>query len=354
MKKYLLLFFINFYLSFSGFAVFSPNLDSIGTIIEGGEKYILHEVESGETLYAISRIYGVDVQSIKDANNNSTTSLKIGQKVLVPIIRTMSEVGDEGIIHVVKSSETLFSISRQYNVKLDDLKRWNNLSENSISIGQKLIIKESGIDNTTKITQDKKVHVVEQSQTLYSISKIYGVTATQLRDWNELESDVLNIGQTLIVSSSVMNESTDDVSNSSMLPENASKSDKPKNKNLAKDQSKEAAIIGTTSVALNDNNDRDKEIIEAPAEKIKQKGFAEVIEKTSDTKKYLALHRNAPVGTIMQVRNEMNNQSVFVRIVGSISPTGDNSKVILKISQKAYDRLGAVDSRFPVEISYIP
>ncbi len=323
MKKYLLLFFINFCLSFSGFAVFSPNLDSIGTIIEGGEKYILHEVESGQTLYAISRIYGVEVQSIKDANNNSTTSLKIGQKVLVPIIRTMSEVGDEGIIHVVKSSETLFSISRQYNVKLDDLKRWNNLSENSISIGQKLIIKESGIDNTTKITQDKKVHVVEPSQTLYSISKIYGVTATQLRDWNELESDVLNIGQTLIVSSSVMNESPDDVSNSSMLPEN-------------------------------DNNDRDKEIIEAPAEKIKQKGFAEVIEKTSDTKKYLALHRNAPVGTIMQVRNEMNNQSVFVRIVGSISPTGDNSKVILKISQKAYDRLGAVDSRFPVEISYIP
>ena len=56
----------------------------------------------------------------------------------------------------------------------------------------------------------------------------------------------------------------------------------------------------------------------------------------------------------MQVKNEMNNQTVFVRVVGTIPNTGDNAKVILKISKKAYDRLGAVDSRFPVELSYIP
>jgi len=85
-----------------------------------------------------------------------------------------------------------------------------------------------------------------------------------------------------------------------------------------------------------------------------QRGMAEVIEDTQNTKKYLALHRNAPMGTIMQVKNEMNNQTVFVRVVGPIPPTGDNEKLILKISKKAYDRLGAVDNRFPVEVSYIP
>jgi hypothetical protein len=50
----------------------------------------------------------------------------------------------------------------------------------------------------------------------------------------------------------------------------------------------------------------------------------------------------------------MNDQTVFVRVVGPIPPTGDNGKLLLKISKKAYDRLGAVDSRFPVEVSYIP
>jgi hypothetical protein len=96
------------------------------------------------------------------------------------------------------------------------------------------------------------------------------------------------------------------------------------------------------------------EEIEEAGEKIIQKGMAELVKDPTDTKKYLALHREAPIGTIMQVRNEMNNQTVFVRIVGTIPPTGDNAKVILQISKKAFDRLGAVDSRFPVELSYLP
>ena len=60
------------------------------------------------------------------------------------------------------------------------------------------------------------------------------------------------------------------------------------------------------------------------------------------------------MGTIMQIRNEMNEQIVFVRVVGAVPNTGDNDKVVVKISKKAFDRLGAVDKRFPVELSYIP
>ncbi len=352
MKKYILLFFITFYLSSQIFVVSAPVLDSLGTVVEKGKKYILHEVEAGQTLFALSRIYSVDVQSIKDANINNVTSLKVGQKILVPIVKTVSKFEGNGTIHVVKSSETLFSISRQYHVKLDNLKKWNNLTENSISIGQELVIKESSPDKKSKNLKGQKIHIVEQSQTLYSISKIHEVTAAQLRQWNDLDSDVLDIGQTLIVSSA--DENIISVSNSSMLPAGDGKNKKAIDDSKTKNQAKQTLVIGTTSALVDVNNESDKDIIEAPSEKITQKGLAEVIEQASDTKKYLALHRNAPVGTIMQVRNEMNNQSVFVRIVGPISPTGDNSKVILKISKKAYDRLGAVDSRFPVEISYIP
>lgn len=352
MKKYILLFFITFYLSSQIFVVSAPVLDSLRTVVEKGKKYILHEVEAGQTLFALSRIYGVEVQSIKDANIDNVTSLNVGQKILVPIAKTISKFEGTGIVHIVKSSETLFSISRQYHVKLDDLKKWNNLTENSLSIGQELEIKESSLEKNSNNSKGQKIHIVKQSQTLYSISKKYAVTAAQLREWNDLDTDALDIGQTLIVSSS--DENVVSASNSSMLPASDDENKKAIDNSKAKNQAKQTAVIGTTSALTNVSNDSDKDIIEAPSKKITQKGLAEVIEQTSDTKKYLALHRNAPVGTIMQVRNEMNNQSVFVRIVGSISPTGDNSKVILKISKKAYDRLGAVDSRFPVEISYIP
>lgn len=353
MNKHIIFLLIIFCSSHAfGFTMWSA--DSLGLTTKNEKQYIIHEVEAGETLYALSRRYGIDVQTIKNQNAQSLSSLNIGQKVLIPILQSAA-TGDK--LHAVKLSETLFSISRQYNVKVDDIKRWNSLTDNSISVGQKLVIKgiASSTPDTTGNSQiadkNRKSHTVIQSETLYSISRMYGVSSDQLKEWNHLESNTLEVGQVLAVSSSLPEVEKEDISNSSMLPATQKVDEEIAELPIATTSNKDNMIETETPEA---NISSDNEIIEKPVEKIVQKGLAEVIENTSETKKYLALHREAPVGTIMQVRNEMNNQSVFVRIVGPIPPTGDNSKVILKISKKAYDRLGAVDSRFPVEISYIP
>lgn len=351
MKKQFIFLFIFFLTCHFGFAFSINVIDSISIEKRGGKTYIIHEVEAGETLYALSRKYNVDVNAIKNANDNSINSLSIGQRLLIP--SPEKQIANDDQIHTVSSSETLFSISRLYGVKVDDLKRWNNLSENSISVGQKLVIKEqskepdnSSVQNKPVVASNVQTHVVEQSQTLYSISRMYGVSTDELIEWNNLGSSALKIGQVLIVSSSTDQETA---SNSSMLP---SSQVETQNEMEADEVVKPAtAPVVILSPAV---NEKETDEIEKPAEKVVQKGLAEVIEDTENTKKYLAMHRDAPIGTIMQVRNEMNNQSVFVRVVGGIPSIGDNSKVILKISKKAYDRLGAVDSRFPVEISYIP
>jgi len=83
-----------------------------------------------------------------------------------------------------------------------------------------------------------------------------------------------------------------------------------------------------------------------------ENGLAQVIENSKDTRKYLALHKTAPAGTILQIKNEMNNLRVFVRVIGQLPDTGNNNKILLKISKAAYDRLGAIDSRFPVVVTY--
>lgn len=350
-----------FFVSHQGVAISLNSYDSLGVSTKDGKNYIIHEVEAGETLFALSRRYNVEVQSIKEANDDSINSLSIGQKVLIPYKKNQNVSGQ--IVHTVQSSETLFSISRLYNTKVDDLKNWNNLTENSISIGQKLIIKgiannpiESNTQSTSNFSTNQKLHTVEESQTLYSISRMYGVSTDQIKKWNNLSSNSLNIGQELIVSSEAVNITERSGSHSSMLPENPTTPIKNDHeiKIVESQPVAETTIASTTSTESFYRDDLDKDSIEKPAEKIVEKGLAEVIEPVSETKKYLALHREAPIGTIMQVKNEMNGQSVFVRIVGPIQPTGDNSKVILKISKKAYDRLGAIDKRFPVEISYIP
>ena len=346
-------------ISFQGKAVSLYLSDSIGVSEKGGLKYIIHQVETGETLYALSRKYNVDVQLIKDANDASVTRLSVGQKVFIPLAELAS---GEGKIHTVSASETLYSISRLYSVKVDDLKRWNNLDESSISVGQKLIIEntedvtDAEVAKTSNMTGE--THTVEQSETLYSISRKYNVTTDQLKQWNGLTSNSLSIGQVLVVSNSETIAEAEPVSNTSMLPsaeEQAQEQVAP-----APEVTGKAAEVAVAANVIPDIPEErpedvlDEEVIERATEKVIEKGMAEVIESTSDTKKYLALHRQAPIGTIMQVKNEMNGQSVFVRIVGSIQDTGDNSKVLLMISKKAYDRLGAIDRRFPVQISYMP
>ncbi len=337
-------------------------VDSVGITSKGAKKFIVHQVEAGETLFALSRRYGVKVADIQAANPGVEGGLKIGQKILVPY----HEIDRSGEFqtHIVQPSETLFSLSRKYGVKVEDLRKWNHLSDNTISVGQKLVIKKGeSDDNTRSAMSGRKIHVVEPSQTLYSISRMYGVTTDQVIAWNHLSSTSLKIGQKLIVSPQVKEAGTTHDQNSSMLPpvestQTKGTSDLDKSeKETADKENKERETGSEEVVAATEKKPESidtSEELKPPAEKVVEKGMAEVIENSTDTKKYLALHRSAPIGTIMQVKNVMNNQSVFVRVVGQIPPTGDNSKVILKISKKAYDRLGAVDPRFPVEISYIP
>jgi rare lipoprotein A (peptidoglycan hydrolase) len=86
---------------------------------------------------------------------------------------------------------------------------------------------------------------------------------------------------------------------------------------------------------------------------VTESGLAAVIE-GGGTDKYLALHKTAPVGTIMQVRNIMNGQSVYVRVIGQLPDTGENSNVLVRISRRAVQKLATPDSRFRVETSYVP
>jgi len=88
------------------------------------------------------------------------------------------------------------------------------------------------------------------------------------------------------------------------------------------------------------------------SDEVKEGGLAELIEGTEGNRKYLALHRTAKVGSIVKVRNELNNREVFVRIVGPLPDTGVNDKLVVKISKSAYDRLGAIDPKFRVEVTY--
>lgn len=141
MKKIILLFW--FSLLFVGFqhsSVANGSLtiapqDSVRLVTIDGKKYVLYEVEAGETLYSISRKYKVLIDDVKEANPELQQGLKAGQIIKIPYNKPEEVQGSKPKVHVVQQGETLYGISRKYGISLDDLKKWN---EWELKIGQEL------------------------------------------------------------------------------------------------------------------------------------------------------------------------------------------------------------------------
>jgi LysM repeat protein len=370
-------------------------LDSIGIEKVGDQTFIIHQVGQGETLFAISRRYQTAINDILQNNEQLKDGLKMGQKVRIPYI-SKSEIPEGAKLHRVSPGETLFSISKQYDIKVDEIMAWNELKGNDLSVGQALVIKgvvekqpEPKVEPTpappvttppatptsakeevaatgkassetkemveAKAKEEVKVnvptapvsspsatatkalpgewinHTVGQGETLFSIAKAYDAKIDDLITWNSLSSNNLSIGQQLKVG----REPSSDVpvvTSSVPIVVNNQRSEG------------ELAVSRPESTTVNRGSTAYKNV--------KETGLAEVIEGTGNHKKYLVLHRSAPVGTIMRVRNEENDIMIFARVVGKLPETGDNSKLVIKLSKAAYDQLRAVNTRFPVEISY--
>lgn len=338
---------------------FSIPIDSVGTEVINGKTFILYKVEPKETLYAISNKYNVSVDELVKENPETEAGLQEGAILRVPY---RPETAETGKFHVVEKSETLYSISRQYEVSVAELKEWNGLVNDALRLGEKLrvsapaqtkIKKRTGANTAatsaagnTMNYAGKIVHTVEPKETLYSIARMFDITEEKIREWNQLSSDNLSIGQKLIVG---ISQGLPGRNESGRLVRNREE-EKPKD---YKYNSNPIAITQIGDPSQKDlEGDTGKK--EGNVRKITELGMAMVINDSVNTKKYLALHHTAPIGTIMQVHNEMNNLSVFVRIVGKLPATGDNDKVLIKLSQKAFEKLSAYNDKFPVRLTYVP
>lgn len=386
---YLLVFFLICLSPFVAYSKSISQVDSIGIERVGDKTFILHQVNPQETLFAISRRYLVSVGEIQQANESLKQGLKIGQTIRIPYVaKTDLPEGTE--LHKVTPGETLFSISKKYGVSVDSLKKWNNLLGNDLSVGQSIAVKELGftkpVVQTTvstpnpvveqkpqnqpvaekkapvkelpkpvekKVEEPKKPtesprqasnptpaastanstpiapgewrsHTVQSGETLFSLATQYETSVEDLIQWNGLTSNNLRSGQVLKVGRGATGPST-------------------------------VPVIGTPKVVSTPeemNSNSSFENTSGGFKNVKETGLAEVIEGTGTHKKYLVLHRSAPVGSIIRVKNEENDMTIFARVVGTLPDTGDNSKLVVKLSQAAFDQLKAVNARFPVEILY--
>lgn len=306
------------------------------------EVFIYHKVKSKETLSTIAKKYKKTLAQIKKTNPSiGSKGLKIGQIVKIStgkkvqkqenVAATPKEQiedvpslpnGDGEITHQVKSKQTLFSIAKEYKVSVNDIKKWNNLTGAShLKLGQNLIIKTR--EDIAPIEKKKPKEEIVEAVTPVVESKIENVEKP---------------AETKTVKTSGNSEPDEPIKQEPSKPAIALKEPTPQPE---VDPDK---IKVTTSTAVNASG----------YSKITETGLAELMIEQVESNKFLAFHKTAPIGTLIQVKNPMTGVAIFVRIIGKLPDNSNNDKIVIKVTKKVRERIGALNNRFPVEISYIP
>ncbi len=285
--------------------IFSNKLDSLGLKKENNKTYIVYKLGAKQTLFSVLKKYNLSLTEFKQVNPETDIPVKTGEIIYIPL-------------HYLEESPSILK-------NID--KQVANTAESEVKETPK---------NTSE-SANENIHIVLPKQGLLTIANQYKVTMAQLRKWNNLKSDKLQEGQRLIIKE----PSIETVSLTTSIKSDKKTEGKPEGK-IDTSFPAETQAKSTESASASTNEGIKKTI---------ETGIAELIDVPDNSGKYLALHKSAPIGTLVLVKNLANNQSIWVKVVGRL-PNSD-PKVIIKISPKAFEKLNAVDKRIRAEISYL-
>ncbi len=259
--------------------------DSVGTEIVNGEELVLFKIEKGDNYYQLSKKYKTTVGQLTQINGNGT--LSIGQIVKVPTGRKPAPIATKTPVntaqqnpndpqqgftaYIVGEKETLYAISKRFGITVEDIKKANNLKSNTIGGGMKLMIPNQPLPpERPKLVEPKGIEVV--------------------------------------------------------VPDSTNDDDKEENQ------------ISTNRYGIREKAER---------------GIGVWIDGlSSQGTSNLALHKSAPVGTILKITNPMTKSVTYAKVVGKFNDNAENQNAIVVLSKSAAASIGALDKRFQVEIAY--
>jgi LysM repeat protein len=268
-------------------------VDSLGLKKESSKTYIVYKMGNKQPVLSVLKRYNLSLAEFKQANPETDIPVRSGEIVFIPL-----HYMDESTAVLIQSPKpAAIPVAATATEKKADEKK----------------------------VDDEGIHIVTAKQSLLNVANLHKVTMAEIRKWNNLTSDILKEGQRLWVST----PKTTVIDKATLLP--------------SKNPTEETKSTEIVAPKESTNPEGLKKTIET--------GIAELIDVPDNSGKYLALHKSAPIGTLVLVKNLANNQSIWVKVIGRL-PNAD-SKLIIKLSPKAFERLNAVDKRIRAEISYL-
>lgn len=259
--------------------------DSVGTEVINGEEFVLFKIEKGDNYYQLSKKYKTTVGQLTQINGNGTLSLgqivkvPTGRKPAPPVNKNTGNTAQQNprnpqqgfTEYIVGEKETLYAISKRFSITVEDIKKANNLKNNIISGGMKLMIPNQPLPpERPKLVEPKGIEIIAPDST--------------------------------------------------------------------NDDDKEENQISTNRYGIREKSER---------------GIGVWIDglSTQGTSN-LALHKSAPVGTILKITNPMTKSVTYAKVVGKFNDNAENQNAIVVLSKSAAASIGALDKRFQVEIAY--
>lgn len=356
-----------------------------------------HVVKQGETLFSISKMYDVTVGELRDWNDLESNSLHTGQ-VLVIVPHT-DDSADDRIVHKVQAGESLFGISRQYNVTIAEIQEWNNLEETHLESGTELVIypqqtpaeSQPSIDELEQMDEEERTSIVERysesaaesdtytvksGDTLYQIARQHDMTIDELRQINDLQDNVLRVGQRVTVrkmqsAPSVAegaenstpqgkfatyrvqrNENTASILDKFKMSRNELEALNP-GINISNISSGQQITVLLPPVRNYENpyrpnaNLEDLGTVPVMSYDEKDKAKPTTSGELYNPDQLSAAHSNMALGNVIFIENPSNGQGILVRVNDRHSGDG------LKLSHKAFEMLGFSSIEQPVVTIYL-
>lgn len=303
--------------------------DSVGVKTIAGKRFIVHKIERGESFYSIAKKYHVTVKELEEANPDLTGTIIAGKILFVPYTEKYTEDEVPPPMEIVKKRPVDSDNNKPKPV--DTIKKTETPPAEIVKIQKTDTVKV--VKNTVVVSTPIK-YVVQSGDNLGYIAVKYQTYVSYLMKWNNLSSDRINIGQVLIVGYTTTEENSNRV-----------KTDGTKTDTVTVKRVDDAQSYSNDYVKFQASN--------KPMKDFQEKGVASWIDDQDvNPKKYFALHRTAPIGTIIKVTNPMNNRYVFVKVVGTLPDTGDNANIIIKISKASASKLDILDAHFQCILDY--
>ena len=183
-----------FYIPIEKYSLFQSENNPFNDINE--INWISHIVKRGDNLWDLAIKYDTEVKIIKEINYLNNDLLSIDDTLLIPLGKTKSNNFIPYEMYIVSEGDSLWSISKKYNLEVRDLARMNSLNENEfLQLGQQLSIGNKNIHRNMESKKRTILYSVKQGDNLYKISELFDVTIRSIEEINNFDEATLMPGQ---------------------------------------------------------------------------------------------------------------------------------------------------------------